>query len=337
MSLMDQEHIDKEALIVQLLENDFNDEAERDIAFKKLLQDEEAQKEYFRLKSLWNGLNQDNIPSAKLQWKRVEQNIAAIDTKTNNQKKISLIKVAGIAAVLLIGIVIGQLFTVKDNDYISMNRVEVPNGARSTVYLADGTEVKLNSGSELIYPSEFKSDERNVTLKGEAYFKVKANKKSPFLVHTQDYDVKVTGTEFNVSAYPEFDRTVTTLVEGEVMILSPKSRKPFKVEPGNKLEYYHTSGLFYYEKASIGDEISWVNDSFGFKNIPFKEFVLRLERWYDVDIIYDEEMFKKDKYTGKFENKETIWQVLDVMAFESIGYERIKNRKIKLYKKKLPM
>ncbi|MEI6277676.1 MAG: FecR family protein [Prolixibacteraceae bacterium] len=121
-----------------------------------------------------------------------------------------------VAAVLLLALVINIFLpTTSEKSIDGYQVVTVPLGSRSKVTLADGTEINLNSGSELTYANSYTSQNRNVTLSGEAFFQVKSDAKHPFLVKTKNFDIRVTGTRFNVCAYSEDVLASTTLAEGK--------------------------------------------------------------------------------------------------------------------------
>lgn len=99
-----------------------------------------------------------------------------------------------------------------------VNELAVPYGKRSKVKLEDGTEVWLNSGSTLRFPVRFTGREREVTLNGEMYVEVATDSMRPFVVHTGQFDVRVSGTKFNISAYAENDAPYCVLAQGEVTV-----------------------------------------------------------------------------------------------------------------------
>ena len=105
---------------------------------------------------------------------------------------------------------------------ITWNRLVIPKGNAYELELADGTHVWLNAESELTYPTRFPNDIREVKLKGEAYFDVAKNPEKPFRVLTNEIEVKVLGTSFNVSAYESERFTSVTLVGGSVAVQTDK-------------------------------------------------------------------------------------------------------------------
>lgn len=109
--------------------------------------------------------------------------------------------------------------------------LRIPRGGEFRITLDDGTEVWLNSASELRYPSHFMGEERRVELIGEAYFKVARNDTLPFVVDTKEMDIQVLGTSFNVSVYPDEERSHATLIEGRVEVKDKINGENVVLEP----------------------------------------------------------------------------------------------------------
>ena len=136
-----------------------------------------------------------------------------------SKKRIPLWQTIGsIAAVLLVGLIIGILIPEKKQnvDILAANTFTVPFGSKSEVILPDGSKVQLNSGSTLTYPGNFMQNNRKVALKGEAFFDVKSDADNPFTVQTNNFEIIVTGTHFNVCNYGEDNLVSATLIEGVI-------------------------------------------------------------------------------------------------------------------------
>jgi len=194
------------------------------------------------------------------------------------------------------------------------------------VKLPDGSEVWLNANSRLVYNS-FSANHRQVELKGEAFFKVAHNKHAPFVVKTNECDIKVLGTTFNVMAYDEFGRKEITLVEGKVNVDMDGEEQVLKPGQALVLKDRHTQIM----EVNASQASAWVDNKFNFKDIPLSELMKRLENWYDVDITLENLSGREVNYTGTFKNEETIWQVLDaIKVYTFIEYEKSDTRKIKI-------
>jgi ferric-dicitrate binding protein FerR (iron transport regulator) len=205
----------------------------------------------------------------------------------------------------------------------AMVRVNVPLGSKSQVTLADSTIVFLNSGSELQYPSVFVEGKREVILIGEAFFEVKSDTANPFTVKTNDYDIRVTGTQFNVCAYQDDLFSKVSLQEGQVGILFTGIKEPVDIIPGQQLYLNREERKYQVTESDVEVESSWKNGEFRYKGISFPELIKRLERWYDVTLTYSSPQLDEMLYSGNFRNQETIWQVLDGLKLTTpIDYKK---------------
>jgi ferric-dicitrate binding protein FerR (iron transport regulator) len=185
------------------------------------------------------------------------------------------------------------------------------------IEFGDGTKVWLNHGSKLRYPYRFDSKNRKVFLTGEAYFMVAHNKNVPFIVGTRNLDIKATGTEFNVSAYPSDDIVETTLVEGQIDIYETGSDIRIKtLEPGECIKYNSQRNNCTMESGDIQKYIAWKDGLLIFKNDSISEIAKKLERWYNVDVKIVNENVKEFTCTGTF-SEETLSQVLELMSLPS--------------------
>ncbi|MGM0377618.1 MAG: FecR family protein, partial [Bacteroidota bacterium] len=166
-------------------------------------------------------------------------------------------------------------------------------------------------------------------------FEVEKNKNKPFVVETPHYDVMVKGTSFNIMAYEDINKTETSLVTGEVTIRNIKNgkhKKDITLKAGEKMIFNKEDHSLNIENANVEREMAWKNNLFMFSETKFEELCKRLERWYDVDVTVADEDLKEIRYTGKFRNEETIWQVLDIIKITTpIEYE-LEDRKVTIYK-----
>jgi ferric-dicitrate binding protein FerR (iron transport regulator) len=294
---------------------------------------------------LQNELHRDYFEKAKQEWENQPDlddlgkiNLTRLQYKINRENlpspKIQLTRrlwfqVASVAAVLIVGLLAGSTIS---NLFLSTKNASeklvftTPRGEKSMVTLPDGSEVWLNANSRLVYNS-FTSKHRQVELKGEAFFKVAHNEQAPFVVKTNECDIKVLGTTFNVMAYDEFGRKEITLLEGKINVELDGSEQVLK--PGQALVLKdHQSRIF---EVNATQASVWVDNKFNFKDIPLSELMKRLENWYDVDITLENLTGKEVNFTGTFKNEETIWQVLDaIKVYAPIQYKKSDLRQIKI-------
>ncbi len=197
-----------------------------------------------------------------------------------------------------------------------MNTLVIPYGSRSVITLADSSRVWLNAGSRLIYPSEFVDKTREVFLVGEACFEVQHNPDHPFVVKTTDIEVKVLGTHFNISAYPEDYSIQTMLADGSVGINrlnAGLSDKGIKLVPGQLAYYNKKSNETSIVRVDVEAYILWTRGLFSFINTDFNRIVKKLERFYNIEFHFDDPLKGTIQITGKLDvtkNKEEVFEYL---------------------------
>jgi hypothetical protein len=204
------------------------------------------------------------------------------------------------------------------------NTLKIPNGKRFELELSDGTIVHLNSGTTLKYPVRFIAGEnRQVFLDGEAFFDVAKDKKHPFVVNADKLNVRVLGTHFNVSSYPEDDQTDVVLVEGSVGMYTSNevfnADKNTILKPGFKGSFNKNNNNIDTKEVNTDMYTSWMNGGLMFRNITFSSICKKLERRYDVTIIIKNNKLANEKFNASFKEK-PIEKVLtyfeDVYGFE---------------------
>lgn len=207
---------------------------------------------------------------------------------------------------------------VYDNEFTSeelvYNTIKVPYGKRFEIKLSDGTIVFLNAGTSLKYPVKFiEGEQRQVFLNGEAYFDVTKDTKHPFIVNAEEMNVRVLGTKFNVSSYPEDEKINTVLVEGSVSIYERKSVYNADVstviKPGFKASWEKSSKQIEVEETDTNIYTAWINGEIRFRHMPFKNILKKLERHYNVIFVNNNKHIENRLFTASFET-ESIEQVL---------------------------
>ncbi|WP_339706674.1 FecR family protein [uncultured Kriegella sp.] len=201
------------------------------------------------------------------------------------------------------------------------NTLTVPYGKRFSVILSDSTIVHLNAGSSLKYPVNFiEHRKRQVFLIGEGYFDVAKDSAHPFIVTNGTMDVRVLGTKFNISAYPE-DRDINTvLVEGSVSLYNSQDDYDPKnanvLEPGHKAAWDKFHEKIEVEQVDTNIYTGWVNGKLVLKEMSFKNIVPKLERHYKVTIDNNYETLNKEVFTATFD-VETIEEALQLFSEET--------------------
>ena len=212
--------------------------------------------------------------------------------------------------------------------------LEVPRGGEFSFLLPDSTTVFLNAESRLRFPDRFvPGSERIVYLSGEAYFDVKREPRSPFLVCLEHSAVKVTGTSFNVKAYPDDTNEATTLISGTVSMGIGTTEQWIVLKPGEQGYYDATRKTLLQQTVDVNYYTAWKDGVFAFYRQPLEEVMKTLGCWYLFDTHYQNEALKSILYTGKINRHASIREVLhtfelmDELTFDIKGKEVIVRRK----------
>lgn len=287
---------------------------------------EQASKEYWNLISAGKDTNTFDA------LKRVNEKIGI---HLENGKTIWLKVFLRVAAIfiLLIGIS-GLWFYLQQPNHPTMVEISVAYGETKKVTLPDQTEVWLNAGSSLKYPSKFNQKIRSVSLTGEAFFSVAKNQSKPFVVETKNLAVKVLGTKFNIKAYPDEHQTVATLQEGKIEIQT-ETRQKQKLAPNEQLVYKRETSTLNVVKINPEDIPDWKSGNLLFSEATLGEILQTLERRFNISFEIDKSIdLSTEHYTIKFEREETPEQIVQVLADVSGDFSySAKNGLITLKKK----
>jgi len=198
--------------------------------------------------------------------------------------------------------------------------IVVPKGGKYHIVLADGSQIWLNSASKLDYPLQFKAEKREVTLEGEAYFEVAKrtlkNKKVPFIVHNKFQDIEVTGTAFNVSAYQDDSKTITTLVEGSVNIHT--AGQSISLKPNQ--QSINEDGKITQESVDVSQYTAWKDNKFLFFETPLNDAMKSLARWYNLEIDRQQHIPKTYLY-GEIDRDKNLGEVLRILEKSGIKFK----------------
>ena len=212
--------------------------------------------------------------------------------------------------------------------------LEVPRGGEFSFLLPDSTTVFLNAESRLRFPDRFvPGSERIVYLSGEAYFDVKRDPRSPFLVCLEHSAVKVTGTSFNVKAYPDDTNEATTLISGTVSMGIGTTEQWIVLKPGEQGYYDATRKTLLQQTVDVNYYTAWKDGVFAFYRQPLEEVMKTLGCWYLFDTHYQNEALKSILYTGKINRHASIrdvlhtFELMDELTFDIKGKEVIVRRK----------
>lgn len=180
----------------------------------------------------------------------------------------------------------------KKDETLSYNQIIVPKGQHTSLQLADGSELHINSGSKVIYPSTFNGNRREIFVDGEIYIDVKRNEKQPFYVKTENFEIRVLGTAFNVYAYSQNSLAEVTLLKGQVQIKDKKGGN-LKLDPDQQAQIkdQRLSGKRTVDASSY---ISWTQGLLQLKGEPLGNLMQKLEHYYGATIICDNDVKELD-------------------------------------------
>ena len=261
-----------------------------------------------------------------------------INSRISNQKTSGwLAFVQRAAAILLIpllaysGYITFRHFSQKnqESEYIVMQTISSRQGMVTRFELSDGTEVWLNSDSELQFPSKFTGNLREVKMKGEAYFKVAKNEDQPFRVHAKDLKIEVLGTSFDVLSYDDEKQVEVVLVEGQVKLAVKKNYKIKSLglmSPNQRVIYSVDDQKVESEKVEVDKYIAWRDGNLIFREDKMEDVVKRLSRWFNVEIVISDPEISSYAYKATFRN-ESLTQVMELLKISApIDYQIVENK-----------
>ncbi len=209
------------------------------------------------------------------------------------------------------------------------NTIIVPERGEYFAVLNDGTKVWMNSGSELVFPTRFRGDRREVKLKGEAYFEVVSNKQKPFYVQTEEATVMVLGTAFNVLAYREDGRVEVALLRGKVSF--DVKEEEFLLEPGEIATWEQKTGNTTVREGNVQAIVDWTSGRFNFEDISLVELAAKLERWYGVKFVFGDEASKALRFSGAVTKYRPLDYVLDIISKTTSVHFKSSGEQILIY------
>lgn len=218
--------------------------------------------------------------------------------------------------------------------------ITTPKGGQYKVILPDGTRIWLNTASSLSFSTSLNPSlgERRMKLIGEAYFEVKKDKVHPFIVMTGKQQLEVLGTHFNVSAYPDEGSIRTTLLEGSVRISALLSHDRWGALRKNELilkpnqQSTLTKNSLQITEVDTEATVAWKNGEFFFHNVALENIMLQISRWYNVEVVYENEQLAKKRFGCMTSRSEKLSQVLSKLQLTGNAHFKVEDRKITVTK-----
>ena len=210
---------------------------------------------------------------------------------------------------------------------VSYNTLTVPRGCEFNVTLADGSRVWLNAGSSLKYPEAFTGGQREVYLKGEAYFEVKPDERKPFVVRVNDMDLRVLGTSFDVKAYPDDEMIITTLVTGKIAQRYVATDTNIVLTPSRQSVFNRETGRLQTQVVDVRDALAWREGKFVMKDARLEDIFHELSRWYDFEAVYTHPSLRDMRFylhTTRYAEIDRILEHLE--ATRGVHFTRVDNK-----------
>ncbi|MNK36652.1 fec operon regulator FecR [compost metagenome] len=197
-----------------------------------------------------------------------------------------------------------------------MSVLSTPAGGQYEVVLPDGTHVWLNAASTLSFPEQFSSTERRITLKGEAYFEVAHDASRPFRVSTSRQNIEVLGTHFNISAYDDEPRTLTTLLQGSVRVSS--AAKNTIIKPGEQAVSSERNDI-QVQQANIRIAMAWKNGMIAFEDANLRQIMRQVARWYNIKVEFSGSE-NQEVFTGGVSRDSKLSALLEILKANNIRF-----------------
>lgn len=264
----------------------------------------------------------------------------AENAATTNNKKSVLVPVLRIAVVIVIVLI--AYFAARqhsgvpqnDNDQSVLVEKVTQGGQKYSLTLSDGTQVRLNSDSKLVYPKRFDNNKREVFLEGEAFFDVVKHEKRPFIIKSADLTTTVLGTSFNMKVFPQ-EISQVTVATGKVRVTSGNSQSTIKSHlliRGEQINYNPSSGRIRKNEVDIERFLAWKDGILIFEEMKLHEATKILERWYGVTITFDNDTVRNCRIVrGTYEDENLFYVLKSFQYFLGFEYKVVDGNYITIF------
>ena len=290
-------------------------EATQNEFYQWLVDEDHASQKEDALRELWNkAQRQKNVKGMQKSYERLKKQ-EGIPT-VPKERRIRPIHIWQSAAAILFLLLASSVYlsTVGTKAETDLLQQYIPIAEMRSLTLPDGTKVQLNSKSTLLYPQNFTGKNRSVFLIGEANFKVKPDKKHPFIVKSNDFQVTALCTEFNVSAYPENPVLAATLISGSVLVEYNDLKSQVILKPNEQLAYNKNTHYHSLDHPDMKEVTAWQRGELVFREMSVKDIITILERKYPYTFEYQLKTLKDDRYSFRFKDQAPLSEVMDVIV-----------------------
>jgi ferric-dicitrate binding protein FerR (iron transport regulator) len=302
---------------------------EKEEFYRSLNKDKNEEELFFQVKSLWlrtskPGIEVNTETEFENLWKKINP---ASQNKSHAIGRKVWQYAAAVLFLLSIGGLSGYFISERKLNVVSdfgVQRYTATKGSVSTIEMADGTKIWLNSGSELTYREDHQTKQRLAELHGEAFFEVKHREDFPIMIKVGQIVVRDLGTTFNIKAYPGENIVETSLVEGKADILSSAGNSLVVLKPGESATYYSDDLKIDIKPFQSNVLSSWRDGKFVIRDQRLEDIFAEIGRWYDVQFKFDNQALKDFKYTGNIKKSTTAIGVIKMLKLTtSFNYKII--------------
>ncbi|NDV58719.1 FecR domain-containing protein [Bacteroides sp. 519] len=278
------------------------------------------------LLSIWEELDQSVVgqEEAHLAFEEFKKRFTNIQAApTTPSKPVAKVKwtvwIQRVAAILLLPIIaftLYQYFYIQEEKTVMWVEKNIPYGESGDITLPDGTAVRMNAGSKIIYPEKFLTNNRQVFFTGEGHFTVAKNKRKPFLVQSNEINVEVLGTEFNLKSYSEDKIIQLSLLNGSVEFVGNTNRNKqinYVLKPGEEVFYDREKVTLWKERFTVDNYSSWKDKKYYFKDVRFEDIAKELERNFNLKIVIKTDSLKDIHFRMAFVNNESLDEILQTI------------------------
>lgn len=307
----------KEKKCVRYLTNEMS-KAERSVFEIELSLDDDLLANYEDFKTIWISYPNSELSKATTSFGQIIQKHNKPEKEKPRRGSLKN-KVLISTALILVFCTIFYFVAIPNSEYT--NHKIASKGERLTFKLPDSSTVVLNSGSEVKYSSDF-GKQRNIWLKGEAYFKVTKNINSPFIVHTNDFDVKVLGTEFNVNS-STINQTIS-LAKGKVNVLLKESKDEINLMPNEELVWNAKTKCVIKRNFDVNKILAWKDNILLLDDVKIEDALPEINQFYGVNFVIKDAAISNKHIKGAFKNQSidefitSLEFILDVSITETI-------------------
>jgi ferric-dicitrate binding protein FerR (iron transport regulator) len=312
-----------------------------------LLEDPGAAWQANIINTIGNNDAADEAAFAATAWEQLTTRLTPVRTPLLRKTAFWWAAAAVIGVLTVTGIGWQRMHPHKEIQIASIQQLQAPMGKTVKALLPDGTTVWLNAGSKLSYDANFSRTNRSITVTGEIFLDVVKDDTKPFIVHTNNLDVHVLGTSFNIKAYDDDSRSEVTVIGGKVQVIMRNSpEKKVILLPHEKLVLavkpkatttldapghvnFQVQGLIGTKDTSLVMETAWRDQKLAFMNETFEEVARKMERQFNVTISFEKESMKTEVLSGVFE-KEGIGKALQLLQMITPFHYRIEQQHIYL-------